>query len=66
MWPLIVLGENQMMTIPVALAVFKSAYYVDYTSLTAGSLLSVLPMFFLFLAAQKYFIQGALFGSVKG
>jgi ABC-type glycerol-3-phosphate transport system permease component len=66
MWPLIVLGENKMMTLPVALAVYKSAYYVDYSSLTAGSFLSVIPMFILFLALQKYFVQGALFGSIKG
>ncbi len=66
MWPLIVMNDNKMMTVPVVLAGLKSAYYVDYASINAGSLLSVIPMLIIFLVLQKYFIQGALFGSIKG
>lgn len=65
-WPLIVLGDNKMMTVPVVLATYKSAYFVDYASINAGALLSVIPMLIIFLFLQKYFVQGALFGSIKG
>jgi multiple sugar transport system permease protein len=32
----------------------------------AGSVVTVLPVLVLFLALQKYYIQGMLVGSVKG
>lgn len=66
LWPLIVLNDNKMMTAPVALSVFKSSLYADYASIAAGSLLSSLPVMILFLLLQRYFIEGALFGSIKG
>ena len=66
LWPLIMLNENAKMTAPVALALFKMAFYADYASMTAGSLLSALPVIVLFIFLQRYFIQGALFGAVKG
>lgn len=65
-WPLIVLTENKMMTVPVAIALFKSGYFADYSSITAGALLASLPIIVVFFALQKYFVRGALFGSVKG
>lgn len=66
LWPLIVLSENKMTTAPVALASFRNAIYADYASMAAGSLISALPLIILFLFFQRYFIQGALFGSLKG
>lgn len=66
LWPLISLNENSMTTAPLALALFRNAIYADYASMAAGSLLSALPLIILFLFFQRYFIQGALFGSLKG
>jgi ABC-type glycerol-3-phosphate transport system permease component len=65
-WPLIALTENKMMTVPVALALFKSGYFANYGSITAGAFLSSLPIIIVFFALQKFFVRGALFGSVKG
>ena len=65
-WPLIALMENKMMTVPVALALFKSGYFANYGSITAGAFLSSLPIIIVFFALQKFFVRGALFGSVKG
>lgn len=65
-WPLIVLTENKMMTVPVALALFKSGYFANYGSITAGAFLASLPIIVVFFALQRFFVRGALFGSVKG
>ena len=65
-WPLIILTENKMLTVPVALALFKSGYFADYASITAGAFLASLPIIIVFFALQRYFVKGALFGSVKG
>jgi multiple sugar transport system permease protein len=38
----------------------------DNELMMAGSVMTVLPVLILFLALQKYYIQGLLLGSVKG
>jgi ABC-type glycerol-3-phosphate transport system permease component len=65
-WPLIVLTEDKMMTVPVALALFKSGYFANYGSITAGAFIASLPILIVFFALQGFFVRGALFGSVKG
>ena len=65
-WPLIALTENKMMTVPVALALFKSGYFANYGSITAGAMIASLPIIIVFFALQRFFVRGALFGSVKG
>jgi len=65
-WPLIVLTEDKMMTVPVALALFKSGYFANYGSITAGAFVASLPILIVFFALQGFFVRGALFGSVKG
>lgn len=65
-WPLIALTENKMMTVPVALALFKSGYFANYGSITAGAMIASLPIIIVFFALQGFFVRGALFGSVKG
>ena len=65
-WPLIALTENKMMTVPVALALFKSGYFANYGSITAGAFIASLPILIVFFALQGFFVRGALFGSVKG
>jgi ABC-type glycerol-3-phosphate transport system permease component len=64
-WPLIILTENKMMTLPIALASFKSGFYANYAGITAGSFLATLPVIIVFLVFQKFFVRGVLFGSVK-
>jgi multiple sugar transport system permease protein len=66
MWPLIVLTDNALQTLPVALASLSQEHVQDNELMMAGSVMTVLPVLVLFLALQKYYIQGLLLGSVKG
>ena len=66
MWPLIVLTDNELQTLPVALASLSQEHVQDNELMMAGSVMTVLPVLLLFLALQKYYIQGLLLGSVKG
>ena len=43
-----------------------SLYSQEYGTLTAGTLLAVLPVILLFLALQKEFVAGLTAGAVKG
>ena len=56
----------QLQTLPVALASLSREHVQDSEMMMAGSVVTVLPVLVLFLALQKYYIQGLLVGSVKG
>jgi len=66
MWPLIVLTDQENYTLPVALAALSREHVQDNEMMMAGSVLTVLPVLALFLALQRFYLQGLLAGSVKG
>ena len=66
MWPLIVLSDQNLYTLPVALAGLSREYVQDNELMMAGAVITVMPVLILFLALQRYYIAGILSGSVKG
>ena len=66
MWPLIVLTNRRMQTLPVALATLSREHVQDVELMMAGAVITVLPVLLLFLALQRYYLRGLLEGSVKG
>ena len=66
MWPLIVLTEQKLYTLPVAIAGLSREHVQDNEMMMAGSVITVMPVLVLFLAMQRYYIAGILAGSVKG
>jgi multiple sugar transport system permease protein len=65
LWPLIVLTDNRMYTLPVALANLLGEHVQDTELIMAGAVLTVLPVVVLFMALQRYYIQGILGGALK-
>jgi len=65
LWQLIVTNVERLYTVPVGLAMFKSAHEELYTLKMAGSCISILPIAVLFFFAQRYFIEGMTMGAVK-
>ena len=51
---------------PVALATLSREHIMDVEMMMAGAVVTVVPVLLLFLALQRYYIQGLLLGSVKG
>ncbi|QQP97381.1 carbohydrate ABC transporter permease [Lysobacter enzymogenes] len=66
MWPLIVLSDEHLQTLPVALASLSREHVQDNEMMMAGSVVTVVPVLLLFLALQRHYLQGLLVGSVKG
>jgi multiple sugar transport system permease protein len=66
MWPLIVLNDESMFTLPVALANLSGERVQDTELMMAGSVLTVLPVLLVFLFLQRYYVEGITMGSVKG
>jgi multiple sugar transport system permease protein len=66
MWPLIVLADQHLYTLPVALAALSREHVQDNELMMAGSVVTTLPVLLLFLALQRYYLDGLLAGSIKG
>ena len=66
MWPLIVLSDQALYTLPVALASLSREHVQDNELMMAGAVLTTLPVLVLYIALQRYYIQGLMLGSVKG
>jgi multiple sugar transport system permease protein len=66
MWPLIVLADQDLYTLPVALAALSREHVQDNELMMAGSVVTVLPVLVLFLVLQRHYLDGLLAGSVKG
>ena len=66
LWPLIVLSDERRFTLPVALASLVGEHVMDTELMMAGAVLTVLPVLALFLALQRWYIEGVMMGSTKG
>lgn len=66
LWPSVILSEPTHFTLPLGLVQLQSAFSSDWKLIAAGTLLSMIPVLVFFFALQRYFIAGALSGSVKG
>ena len=66
-WPLIALFSNeQLFTLPIGLVTsLQSQYSADYGAIMAVNLLSVIPIVVLFIAFQRYFVQGLARTGIK-
>jgi multiple sugar transport system permease protein len=65
MWPLIVLNDSDLYTLPVALASLSREHVQDNELMMAGAVLTTLPVLLVFLVLQRHYIQGLTLGSVK-
>jgi multiple sugar transport system permease protein len=65
LWPLIVLRDPELQTLPIALAGLQGQYTTAWDVVMAGSVVSILPMLALYIFAQKYIIQGVASSGLK-
>jgi len=66
LWPLLVLNDSKMFTLPIGLTSLMGPYGNNYMLLISGAVISVIPIMILFFSAQNFFIEGMSTGSVKG
>jgi ABC-type glycerol-3-phosphate transport system permease component len=67
LWPLIVTNTKNMRTLPVGLAMVRSAEYsIGPEHLMAASLFVLVPVLAAYIVAQKQLIEGIAAGAVKG
>lgn len=65
-WPVILLRDRDLWTLPLALAQFQDLYQTQWAPLMAVVVLATLPIVVLYLFFQRYFVEGIAASGVKG
>ena len=66
MVPLVVLTDQKLYTMPLAITLFSTTYRSDYAASILALTLATLPIVILFSLGSKYLVMGMTAGSVKG
>ncbi len=67
LWPLIVVTKDELFTLPVGMTVFQQPLRAPYwTYIMAVSTVATLPVMIVFIALQRYFIEGVVISGLKG
>jgi multiple sugar transport system permease protein len=63
--PLIYLSTDSKFTLPVGLALLNDQYNSDWERLMAGNVVGLIPLVFVYAAAQRYIVQGIALTGIK-
>ena len=66
LWPLVMMNTPERFTLPVGLQLLNSQHSTDWTTLMAGDVISLIPVVVVYLAAQRYFVEGITVTGLKG
>ncbi|MOA61446.1 L-arabinose transport system permease protein AraQ [compost metagenome] len=66
MGPLIYLKSDSLFTLALGLQMFQGSYTAQWDLLMAASATVVLPCVIVFLAGQRYFLEGITLTGLKG
>ena len=64
-WPLLVVNSEELRTLPIAMAKLSSLYYDSYNLKMAAATLAIIPVLILYIAFQKYFVEGISLSGIK-
>ncbi len=65
-WPLVIIHNSSMRTIPLGLAVLTGQFGANYAMVMAGAVVATIPMLVVYLMFQKYIIRGIALTELKG
>ena len=63
--PVLYISDRDLRTLPLGLTTLQGQYDSSWTLIMAGSIISILPMILVYLAAQKYIIRGFMSSGIK-
>lgn len=67
LWPLVVVNKFNLWTVPLGMTKYMNAMVQPrWGELMATSIIALLPILIVFLAAEKQFVQGAAISGLKG
>lgn len=65
LWPLVVLTDDRLYTLPVALANLMGEHVQDVELVMAGAVVTVAPVVLLFAALQRFYLQGIVTSGLR-
>jgi multiple sugar transport system permease protein len=65
LWPLIAVNSQELMTLPLGLSKLQGRWSTEWDILMAGNVVSFVPIFLVYLLAQRYFIKGMTMTGIK-
>ena len=66
LWPLVILDDPNLYTLPLGLQQLSSSFSLDWRVVAAGSVVSILPVLFLFVLLQRFILPSSSSDAVKG
>ena len=65
-WAVTIINSENKRTLPIAIALFQGQNQTSWGLVFAASVIALIPVFIVFIFAQKHFVQGLSVGALKG
>ena len=66
LWPLLILKDRNLQTLPPGLRTLQSAYTSEYGLIMAGAVVVAIPVLILYMMLQRYIVQSIASTGLKG
>jgi multiple sugar transport system permease protein len=66
LWPLLVLKDRALQTLPPGLRTLQGAYTSEYGQMMAGSVIAAVPVLLLYVLLQRYIVQSVATSGLAG
>ena len=65
-WPLVVVTSRDMYTTELGLATYQRQFYIEYGPISAGAVISILPMLVVFSLLRRHIMKGIATTGLRG
>ena len=66
LWPLLILKDRKLQTLPPGLSSLKGAYTSEYGQMMAGAVIAAVPVLILYVVLQKFIVQSVATSGLAG
>ncbi len=66
LWPLLILRDRELQTLPPGLRTLQGAYTSEYGQMMAGAVIAAVPVLILYVLLQRYIVQSVATAGLKG
>lgn len=65
-WPLVVVTSKDMYTTELGLATYQRQFFIEYGPISAGAVISILPMLIVFVLLRRHIMSGIATSGLRG
>lgn len=66
LWPLLILKDRSLLTLPPGLSTLQDAYTSEYGQMMAGAVITAVPVLVLYVLLQRYIVESVQTTGLKG